>query len=284
MRVSICVGDYATNPYVIPGLGCSVYCMEELCYALKENAFLLDVTLMSDTLVDWIGGECGLKDLAHELYPMVHGRGVLSSFVILIMEYVGLYENSTVREVERVLKKGAGLSSIEKRKGQIDYLVEKKKYVAALRGYDALLAQWKDVDENAGETPGKQVRAAIFHNKGVAFTRLMLYEQAADSFLLAYQTEPAKEHYMAYLASKRMELNEEEYISFAAELMDSYEASIALEKEMEVLGKSFTEQPEYQKLLLRRDCRQGADKQKYYIENDTLTQVLKTGYRSSVSE
>lgn len=284
MRVSVCVGDYAAAPYVMPGLGLSVYCMEELCYALKENAFLLDVSLMNDTLVDWIGDRCGLKDLAHELYHMIHRQGALSSFVIMIMKYVALYEDSVVREVEAVLKKGAGLSNIEKRKAQIDYLVQKKKYVAALRGYDALLTGWKDMEEQAEKTPGKQTYAAILHNKGVAFTGLMLYEQAADSFLQAYQAEPVEEHYMAYLASKRLELSEGEYISFAAELTNSYEASIALEKQMEALGKSFEEQPDYQRILLRREWRQGTDKQKYYNENDSLTQALKGSYRNSVSE
>lgn len=284
MRVSVCVGDYAATPYVMPGLGLSVYCMEELCYALKENAFLLDVSLMSDTLADWIGDGCGLKDLAHELYHMIHKQGQLSSFVIMIMEYVGLYEDSVIREVEKVLKKGAGLSGIEKRKGQIDYLVQKKKYVAALRSYDALLTGWKEMEEKTGEAPGKQTYAAILHNKGVTFTRLMLYEQAAESFWQAYQAEPAKEHYMAYLAAKRMELSEEEYISFAAGLTNSYEASIALEKQMEALRKSFEEQPDYQRILLRREWRQGTDKQKYYNENDSLTQVLKGSYRNSVSE
>ena len=47
MRVSVCVGSYATIPYTIEELELSVYSMEELCYCLKENAFLLDVSLFS---------------------------------------------------------------------------------------------------------------------------------------------------------------------------------------------------------------------------------------------
>ena len=45
MRVSVCVGSYAKMPYRIPGLGTDVYSMEELCYCLKENAFLLDLSV-----------------------------------------------------------------------------------------------------------------------------------------------------------------------------------------------------------------------------------------------
>ena len=54
MRVSVCVGDYATTPYCVAGLEIEVYSMEELCYCIKENAFLLDFSLLNDGLVDWM--------------------------------------------------------------------------------------------------------------------------------------------------------------------------------------------------------------------------------------
>ena len=128
MRISICVGNYAKTPYCIPGLEISVFCVEELCYCMKENAFLLDISVMNDELMEWLDKECGLRDLMRSLYPLVHKKGSLSSFVVTIMRYVGLYEEDIILETEKVLKQGAGLSNIEKRKNQIDLLVKKKKY------------------------------------------------------------------------------------------------------------------------------------------------------------
>ena len=74
MRVSVCVGNYAETPYCIPGLGINVYSMEELCYCLKENAFLLDFSMMNDALADWIDRACGLRELAKTLYPLKLSR------------------------------------------------------------------------------------------------------------------------------------------------------------------------------------------------------------------
>ena len=54
MRASLCVGEYCENAYTVEELGISVCCMEELCYCLKENAFLLDLSIMNDKLADWI--------------------------------------------------------------------------------------------------------------------------------------------------------------------------------------------------------------------------------------
>ena len=147
MKASLCVGEYCENPYNIESLELKVYCMEELSYCLKENAFLLDPSLMNDKLVDWIGEECRVRDLAKQLYPMVHKQGSLSVFVVTILQYVGMYDPEEISQVEQVLKQGAGLSNMEKRKSQIDYMVEKRKYAAAIRGYDLLLETWSDLEK-----------------------------------------------------------------------------------------------------------------------------------------
>lgn len=165
MKASLCVGEYCENAYNVEGLDIRVYSMEELCYCLKENAFLLDLSIMNDKLVDWIGEECKVWELAKQLYPMVHKQGSLSVFVVTILQYVGMYDPEEILQVEQVLKQGAGLSNLEKRKSQIDYMVEKRKYAAAIRGYDMLLETWNHLEQEGKELPAGKVRAAILHNK-----------------------------------------------------------------------------------------------------------------------
>lgn len=126
MKASLCVGEYCETAYNIEELEIRVYCMEELCYCLKENAFLLDMSIMNDKLVDWIGEECRVRELAKQLYPMVHKQGSLSVFVLTILQYVGIYGEEELQAVAQVLKQGSGLSNLEKRKSQIDYMVEKE--------------------------------------------------------------------------------------------------------------------------------------------------------------
>lgn len=283
MRVSMCVGQYAVTPYYLAGLEREVYCAEELCACLQENAFLLDGTLMRDELVDWIDRECGLKDLAGELYPLIHKKGSLSSFVTMILEYVGFQDSGAIQETGRILKQGAGLSAIERRKSQIDYLVQQKRYAAAIRGYDRLLAKWSELEREGRELPAGRVRASILHNKAVALAGLMLYGYSAEYFMSAYEADGGEEHYQAYLAAKRMELDEGAYIAFAADQAGGYEQSLQLEKQLERIKAEWMQQPEYWRLQDRMEWR-SSDRQKYYEDNDTLMQTLKGNYRGSVSE
>lgn len=284
MRISLCVGEYSATPFYITGLDMPICCMEELCYCLKENAFLLDTSLLEDGLADWIGNCCGLQELARELYPLIHKQGSLSALVTLILEYVGFYSAETIRDVEQVIKQGAGLSSIEKRKKQIDYMVSKKKYLAAIKGYDTLLSTWREGDGKTQEVPAAGIRASILHNKGVALAGMMLYDQAAEIFHAAYETEPNEASFQAYLAAKRMELEEGEYISFVAELTEHYDETLKLEKQIEQIALDWQEHVDYKRLEQRLEWRAGNEKQKYYDENERLILALKNSYRSSVSE
>lgn len=282
VMVSVCVGDYAKTPYCIPGLEMNVYCMEELCYCLKENSFLLDLSLMNDRLLHWIEQECGLKELARALHPLVHRQGSLSAFVDMILSFVGLYEEPVRREVEQTLKQGAGLSRIEKRKNQVDHLVTKKKYLAAVREYDGLLSKWREMEAQGEPLPAAGCLASILHNKGVALAGLMLYDRAAECFLSAYEADEDIDHYRDYLAAKRMGLSEEDYVPFATEQTQRYEYTLELERDIDRFMAEWEQQPEYLLLFNRREARD-FDRQRYHAEGERLIQTLKDSYRNSVS-
>ena len=278
MRVSVCVGEYAKAPYHIPGLEMNVFSMEELCYCIKENAFLLDLSLLNDGLLNWIERECGLRELAKALHPLVHKKGSLSAFVVTILRYVGLYDEVCVGETEQALKRGAGLSGIEKRKNQVDYLVEKKKYQSAIKGYDELLRKWREMEKENVAIPAADCLAALWHNKGVAYAGLMYYERAAECFRQAYELDNNGDYCMDYLCAKRLLLSEEDYVAFAAGHEEWYPYTLKLEKKLEGVLGEWEQQPEYLRLYNRRELR-SRDRQAYDEEGERLTQALKDGYR-----
>lgn len=278
MRVSVCVGNYAKEPYRIPGLELNVFSMEELCYCIKENAFLLDLSLLDDGLLDWIERECGLGELADRLHPLVHRRGQLSEFAAAILRYVGFYGEETIQETEQALKKGAGLSGIEKRKNQVDYLVRKKKYRSALRGYDELLQNWQEEEAGSMTKPAPDFQAEIWHNKGVAYAGLMLYESAAECFRQAYGLSGDEAYCVDYLAAKRMQLSEKAYVDFAAGCTEWYPQTLELEKKYREAAEEWEKHPDYLQLYNRRELK-SRDRQKYNEENERLVQALKDSYR-----
>ena len=283
-RITKSIGKYATTPYSIPGLETSVYCLEELCYLLGENAVLIDRTIMNRGLAEWIESELDLPELAEQMYSIIQRQGSLSTFVCLIMEYCGLQDMYYIDSVRKTLKHGTGLSAMERHKSQIDYLVTKKKYMSAIRGYHSLIEKWNYVSKNQTMIlPGINVLAGIYHNLGVAYAGLMLYDRAADSFEHAYKLDGDRNHFLAFIAAKRMGLSDSEYIDFVAEVPDAYDDTLRLERTMETLKSQWENRGETHSLKLRRSTRESDEAHKYYDENDRILKGLKDGYRENVS-
>ena len=181
-RVLLSTGEYATTPYCFDNLGIRVCSAEELCYVLKENAFLLDVEIMNKRLVRWIDEVLGLPDLAGQLYPLINRKVSVGIFVATILRYVGFYEEETIVRIEEIYKTGADLNIYEKLKNRTDHMVAAGRYATAITEYDSLLEQLPEEE--------KQLRAAMLHNKGVALCGMFYFTEAAQAFGESFEIVP----------------------------------------------------------------------------------------------
>lgn len=275
-KAILCIGRDAAKPYTFEDRGIKIYTIEELCYVLKEDAYILDGSIVNKKLAAWIENECGLPELSGMLYPLISQKGSLSAFVGTILEYVHLYDSEMLLEIDILLKKSANLNVYEKYKTRVDLMVERGKYAYALVEYDELLGRLPEAEV--------RLRGLVHHNKAVALTGLFLFELAADNFQTAYELLQEKEILMEYLAARRMYLSDVEYIALAAEYTDSYELSLELEKRVEALREQWEEQLESKRLRQMQEWRTEGDTMKYYEEAERITHGLKAAYRMNISE
>lgn len=283
MKVTVCLGEYAKNPYRFDKFGLCVYSIEELCFCLKENALFLDLGIVNDKLVSWIQKECELEELAKLLHPMVHQKGSLSAFVTLIQEYTGFYDRDVIKEIAGTLKQGSGLSIFEKHKSIVDKQVMDKKYVLALKGYDHLIAKINVIHRSDHIEDGVLL-GKLWHNKGVVLAELMYYEAAAACFLQSYEFTQNKESYLAYLGAKRMVLSEKEYVAFVAEDMHNYKITLQLEERLKATKEQWENTTECMRIRELQKQRVNANDVRYNEEREMLVELIKRNYKSCVTE
>lgn len=272
-RLMETVGNYAEIPYYIAQTDTSVYCVEELCFALCQNAFLMDRGLLDQRLVKWLETECGLRDLARTLYPFVSGNASPSAFVGTILEYARFGTERLRRETEEMLRLGADMDATTRRKNFADYLVEHGRYAQAVLEYEKVLE----------EIPGINhvTRSQLFHNKGVAFCRLFSFEEAADAFLAAYEEDPENEEAaVSYLAALRMSLSETDYIAFIAGNPEWHEQSLEVETRMGAAQAAYEDSETYRELTALWERR---DAVYYETVSGKLAQMQKK-YREMVAQ
>lgn len=271
-RAMVSVGQTAQKPYYMDYAAVNVYTIEELCYCLHENAFLLNQDIVNRQLIAWIDEECGLTELARQLTPCLHIHASLAAFVTAILEYTAYYRPEEIHEVHMLLKQNENLPPLERKALYADYLLQNRKYSAAIQEY-RMLRELAEEGEQLG---------LLYHNMGTAYAGLFLFEEAAVCFEKAYANAGRIESYRQYLAAQRMHLPEQDYIALIAEQKEAYDTSLLLEKQIEQL------QGEWESSALHRQFETLAlTKEEYGSQRscalmDEMTEQIKAEYRAMV--
>ena len=78
----LCHDRHAAHPYEITRIHCRIFTIEELCYYLCNNLYLIDYTIMNGQLCDWLDEELEMKALASELRDVLRLHGSVEKFVL----------------------------------------------------------------------------------------------------------------------------------------------------------------------------------------------------------
>jgi hypothetical protein len=193
---------------------------------------------------------------------------------------VNLYPPDVVAKTEEVIKSNEGLNPYERRKAKADYLLQSRKYYAAMEQYYSLLSQLPETDLT--------LRAKILHNMGVTCTGMFMFHQAADWFLQAYETRQDSESLFSYLAALRMDMEEKDYIAFISEHPEYHDMSLKVERGMEQAYGQFEGTDANRMLFTLQVFKEEGNgvmgtAAPYYQEIEKLTAELKEKYREYVS-
>ena len=275
-RPILCIGTYAETPYYIDKIGKNVYCIEELCYCIVQNAFLLDEDSFNRELFDWIAKECSLERLADELRSMHKKRCSMASIAGTILDYAGYNTKKEVDKTEEILRENAGMDIYKKRLSRADFLMMNGRYAMAFKEYEFILANTPDMNN--------KLRARIEHNEGVMYARLFRFEKAEKMFLKAFEDGRNPESYIQYLAAVRMKLSQKEYVNFIADNDETYEASLELEERMNEALELYGASDDKHTLGTISVIKAEGKMHEYYDMVEEQTRDIKEEYRTLVRE
>lgn len=248
--------------------------IEELCYFVRENAWLLEPALLGKELTDWIAKQCALPELSGMLCAASREETPVMSFVRTLFQYTGYCSMEEANQVEKILKLNESTSALERTKARGDYFLESRKFVLALHEYEELLRQLKGMDP--------AFLGKVYHNSGVAQAQLFWFDRAAASFEQAWKLTRSKASARQFLAAKRLALNEQEYVDFLAEHPDLYNASLELEEQVQRCDENWKKEDQAAFLLHATEAlKDGAAHICIQMLNERAEQA-KEQYRSSV--
>ena len=171
-----------------------IYTIEELCYYICNNLYLIDYTLMNRQLCEWIREELHMWELADQLLGQMEKNCTAEQFVLTILEKSNVYSLCEVNKVQNMLEKLQNQKDVERAKHKADSLLASKEYALAVLVYQSIVKnEWDD-------SVDKSFYGKVYGCLGTAYGQQFLYEEAAAAYKEAYRLSEDPEMLKAYMS------------------------------------------------------------------------------------
>ena len=187
----LCHKKRAKQPYMITRVHIRIYTIEELCYYICNNLYLIDYTLMNRQLCEWIREELHMWELADQLLGQMEKNCTAEQFVLTILEKSNVYSPGEINKVQNMLEKLQNQKDVERAKHKADSLLASKEYA-------------RQVD--------KSFYGKVYGCLGTAYGQQFLYEEAAAAYKEAYRLSEDPEMLKAYMYCAYRSMPEAEYV------------------------------------------------------------------------
>ena len=243
-KLILCCFPCAKNPYYLENAKQNIYSIEELCYFLQDNIYLLDENIMTVEFCDWLVTELKAVRLAGKLRGMMEDNRGFSAFCMQIIRDSGYFSKNEMQFLEMKLQKMDHQSSYENRKIKADQYMERKMYLLAISEYRNLLLHASKSQSDI------RVSGDIWHNMGTAYARLFCFERAVSCYEKAYELSHRVDSLKA-AAQAACFLEEGERVQWFLQRSHHIrqEQLEAMKKNIDELGQMTEVSAEYEKIL-----------------------------------
>ena len=219
-QLYLCLGTLSPTPYFLSGLGVNIYSMDELCYYLCANAYILDNDLIDVRLCDHMRDNLGMPELAAKLRKMIKEGKTLGEMVTTILIDTHYCNDEEIAKIKQILVDNASLSFAAKRKVRGDNLLCANKYPRAIEEYQYVLSVLSKEEE-------PELYSSILHNVGCAYSMMFLLDKAGEYFKQAYEIDSSRDSLVMYLICLRLSARKEDYDRIVVK--NGYDERVALE-------------------------------------------------------
>ncbi len=211
----LCTVRPAKHPFFVESIAVNLYTVEELCYFLYKNMYLVDETIVSDTLTRWIAEELGLGETALKMEQALKKSDSLSEFLLPLFQDTRYLEPVETRLFQRALDSLSSGPAWVRLKKKADALAQNARFGEAQNSYYLAL---KCSEEQKNSEEMTEFRAAIWYCLGSVCMQLFEYEDGCSAFLKAVRLSEHEAYRLAYLKALKLTLPSEKYEARLEEL------------------------------------------------------------------
>ena len=135
----LCQTKKADKPFFVESINTNIYSLEELCYFLYHNLYLVDSSVINENLCIWISEELDLPRLAAKLRPHLGKFASAEDVLYPVFKEINYLTYDELKALNVKLAKLDQEAPLLRKKRKGDALVANKMYVSAIKVYQQLL-------------------------------------------------------------------------------------------------------------------------------------------------
>ncbi len=264
----LCRGKYAQKPYYISNMSINIYSMEELCYYIYNNIYLIGTDLIQPELIEYIDRELKEAELARQLEFLVNQNAGLSELVITILRYVDYYTEREIMALKDVIDRLDTQNAFERLKARADNFLNNRRYNSAIRNYELV------VYGKADRTLPADFYGNAWHNMGTAYARMYHFSEASVCYRTAYELNQNEVSLKAYMSAKCMVSGDD--------IPDDDELMYVTRREIETMMDHAPEDSEYNPIRQAFELKSNGQVSEYYEALDRIIDNWKAQYRNYI--
>lgn len=203
--IILCHKKKASNPYEITRIHKKIYTLEELCFYLIHNLYLIDNTIMNEQFCIWLENELSLHTLSSKLRNALLDHCGREQFISIIMNQSSIFTTNELNHVEGILNRIKDQREIEQRKNKADNLLKNGEVEEAILVYQAILRDEKDLSLT------EHFYGKVYACLGAAYGRAFLYKEAMEMYDSAFQICNDPMMVKSYLYAAKQAMSTVEY-------------------------------------------------------------------------
>lgn len=222
-----CSSRIAEHPYCFPMTKTRVYSIEEVCYYIRNNIYMMQEEVFDLDFVHWLREELRMETVAGKLENMRRDHNNLKDIVVTLCCSCDYYTEEEIDALISIMDETQNLPAWGRRKIKADNFLECGSLNQARIEYEGIL-KCDDMLHADQEEYGM-----VYHSLGVACAGLGEFKLAAANFLKAYEKNRKMESLQSYLYALRLGNLEEEYEKAVKELELSREQQVFIHAQYE---------------------------------------------------
>lgn len=272
-----CSSCIAQEPYYFRLTRTNVYSMEEVCYYIRHNIYMMQEEVFDREFVHWIRRQLHMDKTAEKLERLIQEHHNLKDIVVTICCSCDYYEEDEIRELIQIIDETEHLPGYARKKYKGDNYLRCESYEKAIEEYERVF----ESDEILQAEP--EVYGDLFHNMAVAYVNIGEFHKASELFLKAYEKNGREESLSQCLFALRMCKDVESFKKLVSDLNISEEKQSTwdqmYQRAIELAGYS-REAKQIEKLRL---LVQSGAVEEYYEKVHGYIAEWKNEYRKQIS-